>query len=156
MAEVIIIVAMTPDRLIGKNNQIPWHLAEDLQNFKQLTSGHTVVMGRKTLASIGKPLPNRNNLVVSRTVSKIEGCEVFTNLESALQRGHELGGKIFIIGGHQIYRAALSLADFLYISWVDGDFSGDTFFPDFCLDDWQINKEEEFATFKLVHYQRKG
>ena len=156
MAEVIIIVAMTPHRLIGKNNQIPWHLSEDLQNFKQLTSGHTVVMGRKTFASIGKPLPNRNNLVVSRTVRKIEGCEVFANLESALQRGHELGEKIYIIGGSQVYQAALPLADCLYISWVEGDFNGDTFFPEFPLDDWQISTEEEFATFKLVRYQRKG
>ena len=156
MAEVIIIVAMTPDRLIGKNNQIPWHLAEDLQSFKQITSGHTIVMGRKTFASIGKPLPNRKNLVVSRTVSKIESCEVFANLESALQRGHELGEKTFIIGGSQIYREALPLADCLYISWIKGDFTGDTFFPDFSLDDWLINKEEEFAAFKLVRYQRKG
>lgn len=156
MAEVIIIVAMTPDRLIGKNNQVPWHLAEDLKNFKKITSGHTIVLGRKTLASIGKPLPNRNNLVVSRTVSKIEGCEVFTDLESALQRGHELGEKIFIIGGSQIYQEALPLSGSLYISWVDGDFTGDTFFPEFSLDDWQVSKEDEFATFKLVHYQRKG
>ncbi len=65
MAEVIIIVVMTPDRLIGKNNQIPWHLSEDLEGFKQITTGHTIVMGRKTFASIGKPLPHRNNLVVS-------------------------------------------------------------------------------------------
>ncbi|MCD6581241.1 MAG: dihydrofolate reductase [Desulfuromusa sp.] len=156
MAEVIIIVAMTPDRLIGKNNQIPWRLSEDLKSFKQITTGHTIVMGRKTFASIGKPLPNRNNLVVSRTSRKIEGCEVFADLESALQRGRELGEKTFIIGGGQIYQAALPLADSLYISWVDGDFTGDTFFPDFFLDDWQISKEEEFATFKLVRYQRKG
>lgn len=156
MAEVIIIVAMTPDRLIGKNNQIPWHLSEDLQNFKQITSGHTIVMGRKTFASIGKPLPDRNNLVVSRTVSKIEGCEVFIDLESALQRGRELGEKTFIIGGSQIYHEAMPLVDCLYISWVEGDFNGDSFFPEFCLDDWQISKEEEFTTFKLVCYQRKG
>jgi len=156
MAEVIIIVAMTPDRLIGKNNQIPWHLSEELQTFKQITTGHTIVMGRKTFTSIGQPLPDRNNLVVSRTGRKIEGCEVFTDLESALQRGAELGEKIFIIGGSQIYQTALPQADRLYISWVKGDFSGDTFFPEFCLDDWRISKEEEFATFKLVRYQRKG
>ncbi|MCK5913747.1 MAG: dihydrofolate reductase, partial [Desulfuromusa sp.] len=89
-------------------------------------------------------------------VSAIEGCEVFTDLESALQRGRQLGEKTFIIGGSQVYREALLLADCLYISWVNGDFSGDTFFPEFSLDDWQISKEEEFATFKLVRYQRKG
>ncbi len=156
MAEVIIIVAMTPDRLIGKNHQMPWHLAEDLQSFKQITSGHTVVMGRKTFASIGQPLPGRTNLVISRTVKSIAGCEVFADMESALQRGDELGEKTFVIGGSQIYQAALPLANCLYVSWVNGDFSGDTFFPDFSLDDWQVNTEEEFATFKLVQYQRNG
>lgn len=128
---ISISVAMTKDRIIGRDNDLPWHLPEDLKQFKERTLGHPVIMGRKTYESIGRPLPRRRNILVSRTLTEApEGTELFSTLEAALEavaREEES----FIIGGAEIYRQTLDRSDRLYISRVEGEYHGDTRFPEF-------------------------
>ncbi len=138
MTTVSLIVAIGRNHEIGKGNQLPWHLPADLAFFKRTTSGHTVIMGRKTYESIGRPLPNRRNIIISRNAEyAAEGCEVFTSLETALAAcRHE--DEIFIMGGAQIYEQALALADKLYITQVDTQVAGaDAFFPQWDKAQWQ-------------------
>jgi dihydrofolate reductase len=140
---ISLVVAVSSNNVIGKNNQLIWHLPADLKHFKQITTGHTVFMGRKTYDSIGKPLPNRRNVVISRSVTEIEGCEVAPSLEDALQLSSE-EKEVFIIGGAEIYRQALPLADCIYLTRIHQDFDGDTFFPQIDLHLWQETKREDF------------
>lgn len=150
-----IIVAMTRDRLIGTGGDLPWHINDDLKLFKSLTMGHVVLMGRKTFTSIGKPLEGRHNIVIGSTSPTATGIEVFASFTSGLQRAEEIDTEIFCIGGTSIYRNALPLATYLHISWVDGDYTGDTFFPEFALDDWQETARKRFDDFTHVTYQYK-
>ncbi len=152
--EKYIIVAMTRDRVIGMDNQMPWHLPEDLKLFKKLTAGNTVIMGRKTYESIGKPLPNRSNIVVSRSQMDIPGVVVCPSMAQALNKAEEYGQKIFFIGGAEIYRQALPLADCLYISWLKQDYPGDTKFPEFNETEWEMLSETEYPEFSNVLYKR--
>jgi len=141
---VSLIVAVSTNNVIGKNNQLIWHLPADLKHFKQLTTGHTVFMGRKTYDSIGKPLPNRRNVVISRSVDKIEGCEVAASLEEALQLSQE-EKEVFVIGGAEIYRQVLPLAHRIYLTQIHQDFDGDTFFPSIDFQSWQETSREDFS-----------
>ena len=132
---ISIIAALGKNRAIGKNNQLLWHLPEDLKRFKTLTMGHPVIMGRKTFDSIvsvlGKPLPDRTNIVITRNADwAYAGAEVAHTLEEALSAAKALGdSKVFIIGGAQIYAQALPLADRLYLTLVDAEKDADAFFP---------------------------
>ncbi|OGD62865.1 hypothetical protein A2160_05770 [Candidatus Beckwithbacteria bacterium RBG_13_42_9] len=130
---ISLIAAISENRALGKNNKLLWRLPEDLQRFKKLTSGHPVIMGRKTFESIGRPLPNRINIIVSRNKDlKINGCLVVSSVKEAIQLGKEKDGQeIFVIGGGQIYAEALPFADKLYLTIVKGNFAADTFFPDY-------------------------
>lgn len=130
--KISIIVALGHNRVIGKDGKIPWHVSEDLKRFKRLTTGHAVVMGRKTYESIGKPLPNRTNIVITRGVSSPAGCIAVHSLDEALARAREVEkDEIFVIGGGEIYRQAIGLADKLYLTVVHKEFEGDAFFPDY-------------------------
>ncbi len=125
-----IIVAHAGNLAIGKDNALLWHISEDLKYFKKLTGGHTVIMGRHTYESIGRPLPDRRNMVVSSTMKPAEGIEVFPSVEAAIAASAG-DGEIFIMGGGKIYAQTLALADRFYITEVDADFDADTFFPDY-------------------------
>ena len=140
---ISIIVAIAHNNVIGANNRLLWHIPEDLKRFKALTTNHTVIMGRKTYQSIGRPLPNRKNIVISRNVSfKAEGCEVLASLEQALQRcGNE--DEVFIMGGGEIYRQALPKANRLYLTKIEQTYMGDTFFPEFNQHDWRMVQEHK-------------
>lgn len=138
MTRVSLVAAIgATTRALGKENKLLWHLPEDLKYFKTLTTGHAVIMGRKTYESIGKPLPNRTNIVVTRTATyKAEGCKVVTSLEDALKYARALtntgAGEVFVIGGADIYTQALPLADRLYLTLVDDLGEGaDVFFPEY-------------------------
>lgn len=158
MKEINVIVAMTKRRIIGKDGTLPWHLSEDLKLFKAHTTGNIVIMGRKTFDSIGRPLPNRRNLVVSKSIQeneKVAGVEYFPDLEHALKAAQEGSGKIFIIGGASIYHQMIEKADRLYISLVDGDFDGDTCFPEVKEDVWKVVATEPHTGFTLNIYERK-
>jgi len=125
------VVAMTPDRIIGRNGTLPWHLPEDLAFFKRTTSGHPIVMGRKTYESIGRPLPKRRNIVLTRDKAwSAPGVEVI-HAPGELLDLSELGGEVFIIGGAEIYAAFMDVTDALLVSHVFEHYEGDTRFPEF-------------------------
>lgn len=135
------VVAMTPDRIIGKNGGLPWHLPEDLAFFKRTTSGHPIVMGRKTYESIGRPLPKRRNIVLTRDTSwTAPGVEVIHTPDD-LHRLPDLDGSVFIIGGSEIYSAFLPRLDDLLVSHVFDSYEGDTRLPGF---------EENFPNSEVI------
>ena len=125
-----LIVAYAHNRVIGREGGLPWHYPEDLQHFKRVTMGHPILMGRKTYESIGRPLPGRRNLVITRQDDyDAPGCEVFTSLPEAIRAARETDALPFVIGGAAIYTLALPHATHLYITEIQETVEGDTFFP---------------------------
>lgn len=131
--KISIIAALSKNRVIGKDNKLIWHLPEDLKRFKTLTSGHPIIMGRKTFESIGKPLPNRTNIVITKDSGMHpRGVILKHNIEDAIKEAKKIEKEeIFIIGGGQIYQQSIKLADRLYLTIIDKNFEGDAFFPDY-------------------------
>jgi dihydrofolate reductase len=127
-APLALVVAIGTGGVIGRNGSLPWHLSEDLKHFKAVTMGHAIVMGRKTYASIGRPLPGRRTIVVSRTERAIEGCEVAPTLTEAIALARTTDEEPCIVGGAQLYAEALPLATRIYLTEVHGPFEGDAFF----------------------------
>jgi len=150
---------MSSNRVIGVNNTLPWHISEDLKHFKSLTTGHTIIMGRKTYESIGRPLPNRRNIVISRnTEVSYEGAEVVHSIEDAFSICKN-DNEVFVIGGSNIYEQALSLVDYIYITEIKKSFSGDAFFPEINKQMWIESSRENHITndgleFSFVKYQK--
>ena len=137
-----IIVAMGKNRAIGKDNQLLWHLPNDLKHFKELTLGHPIIMGRKTYESIGKPLPNRTNIVVSRKKDWFEeGILIVGTLKEALKFAKKIDENFFIIGGGNIYEQTIDLADKLEVTLVDTNADADTFFPEINDSIWKKTNE---------------
>lgn len=142
--KISIIVAMSKNRVIGLNNQMPWHLSADLKKFKKITIGHPILMGRKTYESIGKPLPERTNIIISRNSGyQPTGCIVSNNIDSALKIACEKSEHVFVIGGSTLYEIFLPLADTLYMTQINSEFHGDTFFPELDQQQWlEIERED--------------
>lgn len=138
---ISIIVATAENGVIGKDNQLLWKLSADLKQFKILTTGHSVIMGRKTFESIGRPLPNRTNIVISRQKDLIlpEGVLKVNSLESAIETAKNYAGneEIFIIGGGNVYEQALKITDKIYLTEVKASIEGDAFFPALNIDEWK-------------------
>ena len=162
MSKLSIIVAMAKNRTIGVNNTLPWRCPEDLKHFKALTMGHHMVMGRKTYDSIGKPLPGRTTVVVTRNTDlTIDGCLVAHSLEEAI--GACAGdSEVFVVGGAELYRQALPRVDTLYLTEIQQDVEGDAFFPDFSVNEWQEVSREvrtqeapQPLAYHFVTYRRK-
>lgn len=162
-----LIVAMSANRVIGINNSLPWHLPNDLKYFKQATMGKPIVMGRKTFESIGKPLPGRRNIVITRdTDYQAEGIDVVTSLEAAISLGEDIclvdgQEEVMVIGGAQIYQLALEKADRLYVTHVDAEINGDAYFPEVEWPSFTLVAEEAFAAeganpydYRFSIYQR--
>lgn len=155
-----IIVAVAENNIIGHNNSLIWHISEDLKYFKHITSSHPVIMGRKTFESIGRPLPNRTNIVISRNPEfNPDGCIVVSSLEEAIATTNP-NEENFIIGGGSIYREAMGLADKLYLTKIHNSYEGDTFFPEIN-DDWKEISREDFERgekfehpFSFIVYER--
>jgi dihydrofolate reductase len=149
------IVAMTRKRVIGQNNKIPWRLRGEQRWFKEVTMGHPILMGRKTFESIGRPLPGRRNLVVTRT-GNFAGVDLIRDLNAfdpALYASH--GRDIFVIGGAEIYRALLGRCNTIYVTIVKKEYDGDAFFPEF---ESQFDISEtlrETAEFDIICYRRR-
>lgn len=123
---------MGKNRAIGRNNKLLWNIPDDLKHFKKITTGHAVIMGRKTFESIGRPLPNRANIIITRDKNfKAAGCIIYHSLDEALDFAKQKNEEIFIIGGGQIYEQALPYADKLYLTIIDDEPKADTFFPDY-------------------------
>jgi dihydrofolate reductase len=145
---IVMIAAVAENNALGKDNELVWHLPNDFKRFKELTSGHYIIMGRKTFESFPKPLPNRTHVVITRQQNyQPEGCIVVNSIENAIQACPE-NETIYIIGGGEIYNQALSLSDKIEITKVHGDFEADAFFPEIKADDWELvqsdfNKKDE-------------
>ncbi|QEK50766.1 dihydrofolate reductase [Pedobacter aquae] len=142
---ISLIVAVDQHNAIGKDNQLLWHLPNDLKFFKKTTSGHSIIMGRKTYDSIGKPLPNRRNIIITRQKDlQIDGAELYSSLAEALiQTKNE--NEVFIIGGAEIYKQSLGLAHKIYLTLVHHVFEADTYLTDLKLEDWNILSREDFS-----------
>jgi dihydrofolate reductase len=154
---------MAENRVIGVNNTLPWRLPADLRHFRQLTTGHHVIMGRRNYESIGKPLPDRTNIVITRNPAyQAPGCRVKHSLAQALQNTQD-DPEVFIIGGAEIYRQAIADADRIYLTLVHADISGDTFFPEFDAREWRETSrtrheadEKNPYAYSFVTYDRKN
>ncbi len=150
MTKTSLIVAMAQNRCIGKDNQMPWHIPEDLKRFKTLTMGHPVIMGRKTFESIlnylGKPLPGRDNIIISQSGYKNEfDVPVFTSPAAAIAHAKTLNrDEIFIIGGAQIYEQTIALSDRIHLTHIHENIDGDAFFPEIDKKMWKETKRSDF------------
>ncbi len=154
---VSIIVAYDKNRGIGKDNALCWRQSNDLSRFKKLTTGHTVVMGRKTFESIGRALPNRRNIVITRQNLEIPQVEVLNNINNI----KEIEGEVFIIGGGEIYKNCLILADRIFATEIDCEIDADTYFTEINEEDWKIdfkefhNKDEKNEyNYTFINYAR--
>ena len=162
---ISLIAALAKNRVIGKDNKLPWNLPEDLKHFRDLTLGKPMIMGQKTFESIGKALPNRVNIVLTRDKSfKPEGCIVAYSVEEALKAAEDCEcSEIMVIGGGNVFSQFLPLADKMYLTMIDEDFEGDAYFPEFDWSNWQeINRVENLPDkdnpykYTFLELERKG
>ncbi len=161
--KISLIVAMSKNRVIGRDNKMPWHLSADLKRFRAITMNSPILMGRKTFESIGKPLDGRTNLILSKNANyQPQGCLVFQSLELALNTAKNYGGEVFIIGGATLYEIALPLAKRLYLTDIQAEFEGDTFFPEFDVNEWneiaceQIDNDEKVDfSYRFLTLEKK-
>ena len=154
---VTIVAAVARNGVIGVDGGLPWHLPDDLRRFKELTLGHVLVMGRKTYESIGHPLPGRATIVVTRSPSWDSGAaevSVSRSVSDAIAAAAALDDEVFVVGGAQVYAAALPLADRLELTWVDAEPEGDTTFPELDLRDWRQVRREEADGAAYATYER--
>ena len=159
---IALIAALARNRTIGLDNRMPWHLPDDLKRFRQLTIGHRVIMGRKTFDSIGRPLPGRTNIIISRSNTfNAHGCTVVHSVGEALAGAEPTGAISFVIGGAEIYRQALSRASRMFLTEIDAEFEGDTFFPPFDVQQWyEVRRERRNSdgihpiVYDFVEYAR--
>lgn len=154
---ITIMVAMTKDRVIGAGGELPWHIADDMRLFRDTTSGGTVIMGKTTWLSIPeeyRPLPDRQNIIVSKTLGPQEGAKVCKSVEDAIKEAEKNFSTIFCIGGAQLYKAMLPMADKLCISWIKEDYEGDTHFPDIDLSKWKEVQTKEYPDFVFKKYEK--
>jgi dihydrofolate reductase len=158
------VVAMDENGLIGKNNQIPWHLPDDLKRFKKITMGHSIVMGRKTFDSIGKPLPGRENIVLTRNKNaQLPGCTVFYSEDELIDYCRKFKDEIFVIGGSGLFQMFSPYVDRLYITRIYETFEGDVYFPEMDLSTFEIIESEKGPKdeknpfdYEYILYERKS
>ena len=159
MKDLNMIAALAHGRVIGNGNEMPWSYPEDLKRFRRITKGHPVIMGRKTHESIGRPLPKRENIIITRSSEyKSKGCHVVNSIEEAISKAEELSNETpFVIGGAEIYKLALGYANKLFITSIDKAYDGDVKFPNLCFTDWNLidcvgsEKHEEIT---YITYER--
>jgi dihydrofolate reductase len=162
--KLTLIAAVANNNVIGQNNKLLWHMPADLKRFKELTLGHTMIMGRKTFESIGKPLPGRKTIVITRNKDyDAMGCEVATELKDAICKVRE-ESEVFVAGGGEIYRQVMNLhfTRKIYITRVYANFEGDSFFPDINTEKWELIEREDQQTdeknpypFAFLTYKRR-
>lgn len=152
---MILISAMGRNRVIGSGNGMPWNIPEEFQQFRNFIRNQTIIAGRKSWDIFKEHLTSRHNIVVSRRQRQIEGATVVPSVEQGYAAAQSTGRTIYCIGGATIYSLCLPLATHLYISYIEGDYAGDAFFPAFDLHDWHVVKKEAHAQFEFVIYERK-
>jgi dihydrofolate reductase len=155
-----IVVAISENRAIGKDNKLLWRLPKDLKHFKEITTGHTIIMGRKTYESVGKPLPNRRNIIITRQAITIEGCEVVNSIDAAIDLCKD-EQEVFIVGGSEIYKQAMKLTDRIYLTIVHKQFEADSFFPEIDPKEWkEVHREDHepdeknLLPYSFITYER--
>lgn len=147
-----LIVALSANRVIGANQRLPWHLSADLKRFKALTWGKPILMGRKTHASIGRPLPGRHNIILTANPNyRAEGCSVAHSPDEAIDLAHD-ADELMVIGGASLYEYFLSEADRLYLTLIEREFDGDTYFPAFSPEDWREVENQTVADDPNVNF----
>lgn len=152
---ISLIAAVAPNNIIGKNGTLPWNIPEDIALFKEITTGHKVVMGKNTFKSIKKTLKNRQNIIISSKLISKESIKVFSDFHSFYDVYHTYSEEIFIIGGQQLYSTALPFAKKLYISHIKTNYTGDTFFPEINYKNWDIEFEKNYKDFLFRIYKKK-
>ena len=160
---ITIIAAIANNNALGKDNKLIWHLPADLKRFKKVTSGHCVIMGRKTFESLGKPLPNRTNIIITRNKNyKAEGCIVVNSLDQAIETAKKEDSHPLNLGGAEIYKQAMTIADKLDLTFVHHSFDADAFFPEIDFSIWKQESREDFKAdeknnynFSFVTYTKK-
>lgn len=158
---IALIAALANNRVIGRDNDLPWRLPQDLKRFKALTMGNAIMMGRRTFESIGRALPGRDNLVVTRNRSfEAPGCRLFANIDEAFDAAADRD--LMVIGGADIYAQTIATAQCLHLTWVDADIEGDALFPEFDEEQWQVVSEQRHSRderhefdYRFVDYQRR-
>jgi dihydrofolate reductase len=156
---ITIIAAMAENRVIGRDNEMPWDLPSDLKRFRELTTGHSIIMGRKTFESIGHPLPDRRNIVITRGVHQLPaGCVAVPDLPSAIAvcEGED---EVFVCGGEGVFREAMAIAHRIYLTIIDEEFDGDAYFPDIPDDFVEIGRQsfmDDALPYDVVHYERRA
>jgi dihydrofolate reductase len=154
---VVLVAAVAANGVIGVEGRLPWHLPEDLAHFRRVTTGHTVVMGRRTFESIGRPLPRRTNVVVTRQPGwHADGVLVAAGLDEALALADGHDGDVMVIGGGQVYAAAFPVADAQVLTEVHASPEGDAYYPAFDRDDWLETSREPWDGFDFVEYERRA
>jgi len=152
MSQLSIIVAVATNNVIGLNNTLPWHLPEDLKRFKALTMGHHIIMGRKTYESLGRLLPGRTTVIVTRNQHyAVDGAIVVNSLEEALKASKD-DNEVFLIGGAELYALGLAHAHRLYITEVHAEYAGDAYFPSIDYANWQESSREQFVSINNLQY----
>lgn len=160
MAALSLIVAIAKGGVIGVNNTLPWHLPEDLKRFRALTTGHHIIMGRKTYDSLGRLLPGRTTVIVTRNPNyRVEGAIVVHSLEAAIAACGD-DNEAFLIGGAELYKDGLKLANKLYVTEIEAEYAGDAFFPAYDAAEWVAGEIESHVSanglgFKYINYRRK-
>ncbi|HIG54987.1 MAG TPA: dihydrofolate reductase [Candidatus Handelsmanbacteria bacterium] len=152
---MIIISAMSKDRVIGSGEGMPWSVAEEYQQFLRFVEGQTVIMGRRSYDIFGPDLTSAHNIVISRSGVDQEGVEICGSVEEAVQRAGWYGKTVFCAGGGSIYAQMLPLVEDMYLSYIKGDFTGDAYFPEFDEGDWDVVERRDHEGFEFVHYRRK-
>ena len=155
MEPLALIVAHAADNVIGNEGNMPWHHPADLKHFKAVTSGHAIIMGRTSFEAIGRPLPKRRNIVLSRSGYGNDGIEVFPNLEAAIAAARQTDDKPFIIGGAQIYEQALPYVTHCFITEIAEKHPGDAFFPQLKFDEWELVDSRDEGPLSFKEYRRK-
>lgn len=151
---IILVVAMTHAGVIGRQNRLPWHIPEDLRQFRRLTQGGVLVMGRKTFQSLPAPLQGRYHLVISRTLAGRPDIEIVPTLTDALHQAHQHDGPTFLIGGRQVFAEGIGRCDLLVVSWIKGDYDGDVRFPDIDWSCWRETARTDHRDFSRSVYRR--
>ncbi len=151
---ISIIAAMTKHGVIGKGNKLPWNIPDELKNFKRLTQDTTVIMGKRTFESIGRPLPNRHNIVLGPTDLTIPNVDVCHSVDQALRVAQAYGKEIFVIGGTYTYAQFLPIADRLFISIIKKDYDGDVLFPSVDWSLWKVVENTDYPEFEFFLYTR--
>jgi dihydrofolate reductase len=147
---------MSKDRVIGSGAGMPWSVAEEYQQFLQFIDGQTVIMGRRSYEIFGPDLTSAHNIVISRSGVDAEGIIVCSSIAEAIEKAESFGNTVFSAGGATIYQQTMPLADTMYLSFIKGDFSGDTYFPEISEDKWEVSERRDHEAFEFVVYKRKA